>query len=798
MESVHLHSLATCLRIVSLLTLLSSSLLLLSVAPEVMEGNVYTEKIDTYSFGILLTELVTRQMPFHDLAKIASYMDVVDLVLDQGAMPTIPKWCENLLGGVIRQCLSRIPSERPNFTDLIMKLREVADLEDSLYFFAFDLPRLRELMMSSNPSIQSLAASEVAALLSAPHIRRRSTPADLIGSPSLGPYSTGGSVSPMLSPEPPLGGRTPNPNLSSSQGMATLQLPAPLTPLPPTPGAVNLGGLTSPLNPGSAPGSRHANVEGDYWILSNEDAFDFLERFTTLLSSSHREVQLQSCRALRALLLLSSHDRFKRAQDRESVIANGGLGSLLTLLLSPSLSAAAGDVLLLLTEDMNEMEQSTFLGLNSAGLTELSVLVSKDIEEDEEKLKVIQMRMERKRGMLSVVQSCAATSAPKKSLKKPAGSGKKTQRHSMTPLKFSPGGTTPVVKEGEEALSQAEESSEDEDGDETDQVASELLLAQAAATMAQSPAQGVHEGGWDNVGGRGRAETAQVKPGQTMKGGGPENQQNPASPILLEKFVSVNELIQADEGPTEKFTDWYSNIVLSSWTLRYDLDNDAWEMCYAVLLPDELRLFSSRLDEPDEPSFIIRTRVLDPESDEGALIPAKVRMGHKHGMPFCFQVEDCGRIWTFCSGSQERQEEWKRRIMGEDKMEKRKDTVPASASTAAAGANPLPAFSISVNAAPGAAAVLASPAAGVTDDPTVGKDVPHLELPTPPFAKRFRDINFHGYLFLRDRNTNQWMMRYLLLVGTTLRVFESHRASPNDPLAEHEVSLARCIVLSIT
>ncbi len=37
------------------------------MAPEVMEGQNYTEKIDIYSFGILLCELITRQMPFHDM-----------------------------------------------------------------------------------------------------------------------------------------------------------------------------------------------------------------------------------------------------------------------------------------------------------------------------------------------------------------------------------------------------------------------------------------------------------------------------------------------------------------------------------------------------------------------------------------------------------------------------------------------------------------------------------------------------------------------------------------------------------
>lgn len=40
---------------------------------------------------------------------------------------------------------------------------------------------------------------------------------------------------------------------------------------------------------------------------------------------------------------------------------------------------------------------------------------------------------------------------------------------------------------------------------------------------------------------------------------------------------------------------------------------------------------------------------------------------------------------------------------------------------------------------------------------------------------------------IRDRNTQAWSLKYALLVGTTLRVFDSHRSSPNDPWAEHEI-----------
>lgn len=126
-------------------------------------------------------------------------------------------------------------------------------------------------------------------------------------------------------------------------------------------------------------------------------------------------------------------------------------------------------------------------------------------------------------------------------------------------------------------------------------------------------------------------------------------------------------------------------------------------------------------------------------------------------------------------------------------------------------ANPLPvAYSssalggVDVSAGGGAAAPNAAAAAGADSganpalvamsprqvaepDPTIGRDLPQLELPTPPFAKRYRNITYHGYLMLRDRTTNTWLLKYLLLVDKTLRVFDSHRSSPNEPWAEHEI-----------
>ncbi|XP_070064900.1 mitogen-activated protein kinase kinase kinase 7 isoform X2 [Drosophila virilis] len=37
------------------------------IAPEVLEGKIYTEKCDVYSFGIILWEVMSRKKPFHHL-----------------------------------------------------------------------------------------------------------------------------------------------------------------------------------------------------------------------------------------------------------------------------------------------------------------------------------------------------------------------------------------------------------------------------------------------------------------------------------------------------------------------------------------------------------------------------------------------------------------------------------------------------------------------------------------------------------------------------------------------------------
>ena len=51
---------------------------------QVMEDAEYDHKVDVYSFGIVLTELLTRRLPFYERTDFYTYNDVVDAVLDEG------------------------------------------------------------------------------------------------------------------------------------------------------------------------------------------------------------------------------------------------------------------------------------------------------------------------------------------------------------------------------------------------------------------------------------------------------------------------------------------------------------------------------------------------------------------------------------------------------------------------------------------------------------------------------------------------------------------------------------------
>lgn len=85
------------------------------MAPEFIHGEEYDEKVDVYSFGFILWELITKEIPFDGLETA----QVIYLVVIQNTRPQIPENTPPNLAKLIECCWSQNPKERPSFQKII-------------------------------------------------------------------------------------------------------------------------------------------------------------------------------------------------------------------------------------------------------------------------------------------------------------------------------------------------------------------------------------------------------------------------------------------------------------------------------------------------------------------------------------------------------------------------------------------------------------------------------------------------------------------------------------------------------
>lgn len=84
------------------------------MAPEYLAGESYTEKIDVYSFGMLMYELFTKRPPWAGL----NSDQVIGEVREKLNRPTIPDAVPQVIERLIRSCWASSPAERPTFQKL--------------------------------------------------------------------------------------------------------------------------------------------------------------------------------------------------------------------------------------------------------------------------------------------------------------------------------------------------------------------------------------------------------------------------------------------------------------------------------------------------------------------------------------------------------------------------------------------------------------------------------------------------------------------------------------------------------
>lgn len=98
------------------------------LAPEILSGQGYTFSSDVYSFGIILWELMTWQVPWHD----SGPWQVVAMVTEGKQRPEVPQAaalpCGDFPGlaeyvALMRDCWAQDAAMRPTFGTVITRLR---------------------------------------------------------------------------------------------------------------------------------------------------------------------------------------------------------------------------------------------------------------------------------------------------------------------------------------------------------------------------------------------------------------------------------------------------------------------------------------------------------------------------------------------------------------------------------------------------------------------------------------------------------------------------------------------------
>ncbi|XP_072029209.1 mitogen-activated protein kinase kinase kinase 20-like isoform X2 [Amphiura filiformis] len=88
------------------------------MAPEVILSQPVSDATDTFSFGVVLWELLTREVPFKGLEGI----QVAWVVVEKDERLTIPSTCPQAFADLIKPCWETDPKKRPTFQQILLKL----------------------------------------------------------------------------------------------------------------------------------------------------------------------------------------------------------------------------------------------------------------------------------------------------------------------------------------------------------------------------------------------------------------------------------------------------------------------------------------------------------------------------------------------------------------------------------------------------------------------------------------------------------------------------------------------------
>lgn len=96
------------------------------MAPEMCKRKPYCRKVDVYSFGLVLWELVSGSIPYEDMTPLQAAFAVVN----KNLRPVVPLSCPTPLQQLMEQCWSVQPDKRPEFSQIVRTLETLQRVLD--------------------------------------------------------------------------------------------------------------------------------------------------------------------------------------------------------------------------------------------------------------------------------------------------------------------------------------------------------------------------------------------------------------------------------------------------------------------------------------------------------------------------------------------------------------------------------------------------------------------------------------------------------------------------------------------
>lgn len=110
------------------------------MAPEVALRQPYSEMVDVYSFGVLLWQMATNEMPYKGLSR----SQFMTRVVGQGERPKIERKWPLKFGNLLQSCWHTNPDVRPSFDTITLLLEEIRhdEVDYTNRSFSTVLPRV--------------------------------------------------------------------------------------------------------------------------------------------------------------------------------------------------------------------------------------------------------------------------------------------------------------------------------------------------------------------------------------------------------------------------------------------------------------------------------------------------------------------------------------------------------------------------------------------------------------------------------------------------------------------------------